>query len=450
MRTSFSINILAAAIILAGIGGTSAQAALETEKITLGGEIRDRYEFRQNADFNNSAPDTLSFIGSRIRVHLGYEIAPEISFFFQMEDSRLFGSEASTAANSLNLDLHQGYLMIKNLVGPASMTLGRQELVFGDSRLVGNFEWSNIARSFDGLRLAYSKESLRVDLFGMVVKKAQNFGPDPATYSLTAPAAIPNDDGQHFLGLYASLKASGVTIEPYLLYLQDTQNGLATSNLLPAATGQTRETLGVRIDKKGDGNPLDFTAELAYQTGSMDAHSNAPKANIQAYAMALKAGYTLPAAYSPRIGIEYDLASGDDNTGDDSAKTFENLFPTNHTQYGYMDYVGWRNMKDLRFSVSAKPEKSVKVSLDYHIFSLASTADNWYAASGAIFRTTPPGNAETEMGQELDLTAGMLLKEKLQLDAGYGHFSPGSYISTNFPNAKDGSDFLYLQLGVGF
>jgi hypothetical protein len=444
MRTSFRINFLAALIMMIGIGGTTAHAALDTEKLTIGGEIRERGEFRQNADFNNNADDSLSFIGSRIRVNLGYEIAPEISFFFQMEDSRVFGYETTTTTNSANLDIHQGYLLIKNLVGPASLTLGRQEMLLGDSRLIGNSGWGNVGRSFDGLRFAYLKDALRIDLFGMTVKKTAA-SPDPA---LTP--AVANEDSQHLYGLYASLKASGMTIEPYLLFLQDTQNGLLTSNLLPGAAGQTRETLGVRIDKKGDGNPLDFTAELAYQTGSMDAHSNAPKANIQAYAMALKAGYTLPAAYSPRIGIEYDLASGDDNTGDDSAKTFENLFPTNHAQYGYMDYVGWRNMKDLRISVSAKPAKTVKVSLDYHMLALASTADNWYAASGAIFRTTPAGNAETEMGQELDLTAGILLKEKLQLDAGYGHFSPGSYISTNFPTAKDGSDFLYLQLGVGF
>jgi hypothetical protein len=274
----------------------------------------------------------------------------------------------------------------------------------------------------------------------MTIKKtAYTFIPtaDPAV-------ATANEDGQHLYGIYASLKASGMTIEPYLLYLQDTRSVTGTAITDAAAAGQNRETLGLRIDKKGDGNPLDFTAELAYQTGTMEARGVVPKSNISAYALALKAGYTLPAAYSPRIGIEYDLASGDDNLTDDSAKTFENHFATNHAQYGYMDYVGWRNMRDLRFSVSAKPEKSVKVSLDYHLLGVASAADNWYAASGAIFKpSTVPG--ETEMGQELDLTASTLIKEKLQLDAGYGHFSPGKYVT-----ATDGSDFLYLQLGVGF
>ncbi|MBI3604643.1 MAG: alginate export family protein, partial [Nitrospirae bacterium] len=272
MRTSFRINFLAALIMMIGIGGTPAHAALDTEKLTIGGEIRERGEFRTNADFNNNADDGLSFIGSR---------APEISFFFQMQDFRVFGSEFSTASNEQNLDLHQGYLMVKNLIGPASLTLGRQEMVFGDSRLIGNFGWSNVGRSFDGLRFAYLKDALRIDLFGMTIKK----GTYAAIPAVDPPATTANQDGQHLYGIYASLKASGMTIEPYLLLLQDSRpaTGAITD---AAANGQTRETLGVRVDKKGEGNPLDFTAELAYQTGTMDPRGVTPKSNIQAYALA--------------------------------------------------------------------------------------------------------------------------------------------------------------------
>jgi hypothetical protein len=116
-----------------------------------------------------------------------------------------------------------------------------------------------------------------------------------------------------------------------------------------------------------------------------------------------------------------------------------------------MDYVGWRNMQDLRLSLGAKPTKTSGVSLDYHFFWLAEEADHWYRASGNIFRFTPTtGNTETELGQELDVVANIMIKEKLRLEAGYGHFFVGDYVKTNFPAAADDSDFVYVQAGVGF
>ena len=115
-----------------------------------------------------------------------------------------------------------------------------------------------------------------------------------------------------------------------------------------------------------------------------------------------------------------------------------------------MDYVGWRNMQDLRFSLGVKPTQTSNVSLDYHLFCLAKEADHWYAASGRIFRSTPAGNSELELGQEIDVVAYTIIKEKLRLEGGYGHFYPGQYVKTNFTGASDDSDFVYLQAGVSF
>jgi hypothetical protein len=182
----------------------------------------------------------------------------------------------------------------------------------------------------------------------------------------------------------------------------------------------------------------------------MDARGTTPESDISAYAFAVKAGYTMPAAVKPRFGIEYDRASGDDNPTDDKFKTFENLFPTNHIHYGTMDYLGWRNMQDIRLSLALKPTKLSGVSLDYHLFSLAEEADNWYRASGHVFRSTPTGNSETDLGREIDLAAYTMVKEKIRVEAGYGHFFPGDYVKVNFPAATDGADFIYIQTGLNF
>ncbi len=453
MRILLRAMAMVLGIVGIWMGAERAEAALDAQVVTIGGEIRERYEFRNNADFDHNKDDALSFVGSRLRLHVGYEVEPDIAFFFQMQDSRLFGAETSTATNEKNLDLHQGYLTVRNLAGPLTATLGRQELVFGDSRLVGNFGWSNVGRSFDGLRFTYAPGSIRMDLWATTTKQfGTNIGADPAF----SPS---NRDAQEFYGIYTAVKAASFSLEPYVLYLKDTGDtnelDLVTGKLVspiaaPAARGQDRVTGGLRIDGKAAEDSIDFTGEAAYQTGSMEARGSTPKSDISAYALAVKAGYTAPAAFKPRIGVEVDRASGDNNPADKKFKTFENLFPTNHIHYGYMDYVGWRNMQDLRASLSIKPTKTSGVSLDYHRFSLAEKSDNWYAASGKIFRATPAGNSKTALGQEVDLVAYAMIKEKLRLEAGYGHFFPGDYVKVNFPAAADGSDFLYVQTGVNF
>ncbi len=432
-------------VIVSLTGPPSARAALDAQVVTIGGEVRERYEFRDQADFNSSASDTLSFIGSRIRLHLNYEVTPDIAFFIQFQDARQFGGEVSTASNDNNVDLHQGYVMVKNL-SAVSLTIGRQELMFGDSRLVGNFGWSNIGRSFDGLRVTYLADPVRVDVWGTSTKV---YG----TNTTASPALTPsNRDAQQFYGLYASLKTALVAVEPYVLYLLDTGNAPATATAItaPLATGQRRTTVGLRLDGKAAQPSIDFTGEGAYQFGTMDARGATPESDISAYAVAVKAGYTAPIGMKPRIGIEYDRASGDRDSTDDKIETFENLFPTNHIHYGYMDYVGWRNMQDIRLSASVKPSASSGVSLDYHRFSLAEENDRWYAASGAAFGPTPvAGNTESDLGQEIDLVAYMMVKEKIRLEAGYGRFLPGDYVDVNFP-AADASDWLYVQVGTSF
>ena len=227
---------------------STARAALDAQVVTIGGEVRERYEFRDNADFTKNAADTLSFIGSRIRLHLNYEVTPDVIAFIQIQDARLFGGEVSTASNDNLLDLHQGYVMVKN-VGPTSLTIGRQELVFGDHRLVGHFGWNNIGRSFDGLRVTYLAAPVRLDVWGVSTKVyGTNTGASP-TFAST------NREAQQFYGVYGSVKTAVAVVEPYILYLRDTGNATPTAITASAASGQRRTTVGLRVDGKEPGAP---------------------------------------------------------------------------------------------------------------------------------------------------------------------------------------------------
>jgi hypothetical protein len=48
---------------------------------------------------------------------------------------------------------------------PVSLKVGRQELAYGDERLVGAFAWNNIGRVFDAAKLCWQNSWFGVDFF---------------------------------------------------------------------------------------------------------------------------------------------------------------------------------------------------------------------------------------------------------------------------------------------
>ncbi len=99
----------------------SPAVAFEKDKLSVSGEIRERYENRVGASFGNPNQTNVdqnnqSFVGSRIRLNVGYAVATDVRFFVQMQDLRLFGAERGALANSENVDLHQGYFEIEDVL----------------------------------------------------------------------------------------------------------------------------------------------------------------------------------------------------------------------------------------------------------------------------------------------------------------------------------------------
>lgn len=362
--------------------------AFDNQKLSISAEVRERYEGRTDASFGNPngtgvEQNNQSFIGSRSRVNLGYDVSPDLSLFLQLQDSRVFGAEPGTISNTQNLDLHQGYFQVNDMfMEGLQLRVGRQAIAFGNHPLVGSVEWSNVARSFDGVRMTLDRSIGSLDLIWACTRDNdvdQITVGDPINFPGTPATRRKGTDDQDLYVAYGTISAlPNMRIEPYWIFLVDNQAG---GKLLdPLALNQHRHTLGMRIDGTLFGNHVDYTLEAAHQFGAIaEDRTNRigeRDLDINASALALKGGYTfLDVPWKPRLGAEYGYASGDgDNNKDDQRgnfNTFENLFPTNHSLYGMMDLMGWRNMQDLSFSFSAKPMPLTGVILDYHIFRLA-------------------------------------------------------------------------------
>ncbi|MCX6909361.1 MAG: alginate export family protein, partial [Verrucomicrobia bacterium] len=121
-------------------------------KLVFDVQERMRVEERDNNfDFNNganAATDDL-FVLNRFRLGMLARPLDFITVYGQGQDSRELASRRKTVPFVLGsegdnpFDLRQGCVEFGNLKKfPLSLRIGRQELLYGDERLVGNFEWN--------------------------------------------------------------------------------------------------------------------------------------------------------------------------------------------------------------------------------------------------------------------------------------------------------------------
>ncbi|HBF12625.1 MAG TPA: hypothetical protein DDW49_04420 [Deltaproteobacteria bacterium] len=403
------------------------EKSLVWDKLKFSGQVRVRPEIRRN--LSQTVPmvpgEREEDVSTLLRSRFGIRYNPEkhVSFFVQGQDSREFGEEASASAAAVGddegVDLHQGYIDFLNIDdSDVSVRLGRQELSLGDERLVGAVDWSNVGRALDGIVITLDKPGYAMNTWA--------FATDRTTISNSG-------DGQYAAGVYGTWKEfpKGV-LDGYYILLQDNDGATGVAS----GTGDTLSvhTIGFRAKSNFD-NGIDFGAESAVQLGKFGSNS------ILAFAGHGKAGYTFDAEVKPRVGVEYNYATGDDNTSDRYTK-FNSLFATEHFKYGYMDLEGWSNMHDASLAVSAKPGKFF-VEGSYHLLGV----DKNHSADTFGGFTGGPGVGKIA-GHEIDLLSKWTINDYANLLGGYSHFIPGAFFKDQGMDTS--ADFFYLQAMAEF
>ena len=435
----------------------------------LGGQFRVRYEIKEdggsfpNRDFRaNGVDNDNSYLLLREKVHLGYTPCSFFTAYVEGRDSSTTGDDRNPNPEADQFDLHQAFVRIGDTNSfPLAVKIGRQELVYGDERLIGNGEWGNIPRAFDAAKLRFENPDVWVDAFvGRVVL------PDNHNFNVA-------NDYDWFSGAYASTTALIPRQETQLYFLSRNASAKAASaqagSLVGLPGARDIFTFGLRVKSlAGQWNGLDYDAELAGQIGSVNQPvpgAGNRRLDHEGLAASVGGGHTWGDAFgSPRVGLEYNFASGDSDPNDGKNNTFENLFPTNHKLYGYMDFVGWRNIHNPRLNMSIKPAKSIDATLDYHLFWLADTHDFFYpevgpgrGASGPAQLGEPVSYGRNPqfssfLGSEVNLDVTYTPARWAVLRAGYGHFFAGDYVKSSVSGVGGATDadWIYLQATLGF
>jgi hypothetical protein len=120
-------------------------------QLDLGGQIRPRVMVHTGKDFVADS-ETREAVTQRSRVTARATHETGLGATIQIQDVRVWGEEADTLDfNAEGLDVHQAFGTIPIIDGLA-LRLGRQEVVFDGARLIGNLDWAQRARAFDGGR----------------------------------------------------------------------------------------------------------------------------------------------------------------------------------------------------------------------------------------------------------------------------------------------------------
>lgn len=199
------------------------------KKVTLGGSIRTRaeyangyYSFPGDVTLPGFNPPTIpvggaatgtrpkssiddDYVLNQTRLWADADVNEHLRIFIQLQDSRAFGVEGTTvgfATDGANnrIDIHQGYFDLKNLFDlPLTVRVGRQEIIWGDHRVIGNLVWSNQGRVFDGGRVMWDTDAIHAEAFAMRV--------DEDGYLSYAVDGSGNSDENVYAGMLSFKKA---------------------------------------------------------------------------------------------------------------------------------------------------------------------------------------------------------------------------------------------------
>lgn len=411
-------------------------------RVKFGGQSRYRVEYRDDFNLNDRTyeDDVVHLIRNRLNMEMAYfsdSGATPLKLFAEGQEAHSFASSNvnQTAAFENRLDLRQLFAEVKSPWEEVPLTakVGRQVLSYGEERFVGGFDWSNVSRVFDAVKLVYNPSPrLQLDMFFSQVVLVNKDKADSA------------DHEDNFYGIYLSTRPfrehMDQILDSFLFIRNDKDEDLRGE--IPGQTGPLKEyTFGNRF--KGKKWNFDYGTEYAVQLGSR-AHNQ-----IQAWAFHQDLGYTfVDIPWTPRIYSEYNHASGDRNPRrGNKFNTFDNLFPTNHNKYGHIDFISLKNMNNFMMGASVKPHQRWLFSTDFHWFFLDAKESPWFNAGGGVYRAANP-RASTQLGEEVDIMVNYKCTEHLSFLGGYSHFFAGPFAKDT--GANDDANFLYLQTVFNF
>jgi len=455
LASLFSTGAVHGQSVTAPAGGSVSSNPLSFAdgKLVLDAHGNARFEAREsNDDFDSHHhyPTDSSWLLTRFRLGASWKPVSWLQLYAQGQDIREIGGDRPNIVGSYGaggddiFDVLQGWVDVRDDAGGLSLRVGRQALNYGDQRLLGNPQWLNSTRAWDAARLRYESGHSTLDVF--------SGSPVTFTNDQWNRSDIFNADQKRqavVSGIYWSAKKPAPTLLSADVYLLN-ENATKVSAATGAPVGRTGPmdiwNLGALV--KGDPAQLkrwDYDVETDFQLGRIAGLDHRAFAGHGGF------GYNFDHAWKPRLGTQYNFASGDHNAADGKSTTFQNFFPGNHALYGFMDTTAWMNLHNTQINFSIQPTERLRIGIDGGLSWNADTHDAWFGSNASTI--VRPVNAAAQSassfrGGEVDLNVWYKLNSHVGFQSGYAVYLPGAYLSQT--GASDTAHFGYFQVTVNY
>ncbi len=396
--------------------------------LTLGGDIRERYEYYHNSLWGRGPQDGDGYLLQRYMVHADTHFGDYFRVFAQfkggLEDGRTGGPRPT---DEDVFDLHQAFFDARipwSKEDSLTLRVGRQELAYGSSRLISIREEPNVRRSFDGLKVIFKANGWQVDAFAVkpVRTKMGVFDDDP-------------DPDQKFWGLYAVTPVSwlsGGSVDLYYLGLDRKK-----ASFDQGTAHELRHSLGTRIWGRKAG--WDYNFEFVYQFGSFGS------GELRAWTAASDTGFTFEnAPMKPRFGFKANVTSGDEDPDKRDLQTFNPLFPRG-AYFGEPALIGPANHIDVHPQVDLALLRNLTLSANWDWFWRESTHDGIYGPAVNLLQSGKTSDARY-VGSQAEVMLEWRADRHFTFNADYAHFFAGDFLKETTP----GKDVDYFSAWVTY
>ena len=258
-----------------------------------------------------------------------------------MQDARVAGKTVGPTDAPFRgpFDLRMAFADVGSATAPVAARLGRQELAFGEQRLVGHLSWVNTGRTFDAARGILRHKAFQVDVFAASVVRIL---PDEFDKS---------GNGNRFAGAYATtakLVPKG-TVEPYVFFRRDVN----LRSELGAARHAAARRRSARASSAGCRPASTTASRWRCSAARSPTTRSAPGPATGSCASRCPAQGAVK--LTSRIQLRDRRRERDRRHA--RAPSISSIRPAT-TSYGLADQVGWRNVHHLREGFEFSPIKA--------------------------------------------------------------------------------------------
>jgi len=420
------------------------RAAAKTPSwLELGGTYRVRYEALSSSLFPGvEESDRLLAERLLLAVRAGKE---KVFAKLELEDSRTqlddentpLGTDDVNAAEILQAHLGLGFSDALRKGDRLDLLAGRMTVDLGSRRLVSRSRYPNTVNGFTGVHGTWRGPGVPGGKAGEKAIEAQAFFLLPVDRLPTERDRLDDNDVQldrdnssvHFWGVHVSdpRLAADLRGEVYVLALQEGDR--------PRAPTRNRDfvTAGARLLRPPARARWDFEVETALQLGESRRSTSAADTNDldhEAWFAHAHAAHTFGVREAPRLVLQYDYASGDDDPTDDKNGSFDPLYGARDFELGPTGIFGLlprSNLSSPGAMLELSPGSGRSLMLAYRAAWLASRRDGLTS----IGARDPSGASGSFIGHQLEARVRLnLLPGNLGLDVGGVYVSAGEFLTS--------------------